>query len=175
MVAVSVYMVVFRLLHIAAGVAWAGSMFMFVGFVQPTLAAIAPAGAPFMAELLGKRRFVDRIIGTGGLTVTGGLFLYWHDWQVYGSLGDFVGSAFGTAITVGAAASIAALAVGVFATRPNAMRMLAIGRQAAEAGGPTPEQAAEIGGIQQRLKVYARASLSLLALAVFAMATARYW
>jgi uncharacterized membrane protein len=175
MVAVSVYMIVFRLLHIAAGVAWAGSMFLFVVFVQPSSAAIAPAGAPFMAELLGGRRLVDRIIAMGGLTVTGGLFLYWHDWQAYGSFGDFTGTAFGTAITVGAVASIAALAIGVFATRPNVMRMLAVGRAAAEAGGPTPEQAAEIGGIQGRLKVFARASLALLALTVFAMATARYW
>jgi hypothetical protein len=63
----------------------------------------------------------------------------------------------------------------VFATRPKVMRMLAVGRAAAEAGGPTPEQTAEIGGIQGRLKVFARASLALLALTVFAMATARYW
>jgi uncharacterized membrane protein len=174
-VALSVYLLVFRLVHIAAGVAWAGSLFMFVVFVQPSSAAIAPAGAPFMAELLGKRRLVDRIIAMGALTVAGGLLLYWHDWQAYGSLGDFAGSAFGTAITVGAVASLAALAIGVFATRPNVMRLLAIGRRAAEAGGPTPEQAAEMGGVQERLKVLARASLALLAVAVFAMATARYW
>lgn len=175
MVAISVYMLVFRLVHIAAGVAWVGSLFLFVVFVQPSAAAIAPAGAPFMAELLGRRRLVDRIIAMGGLTVAGGLFLYWHDWQAYGSLADFAGSAFGTAITVGAIASLAALAIGVFATRPNVMRLLAIGRRAVEAGGPTPEQAAEMGGIQARLKVYARTSLALLAVAVFAMATARTW
>jgi uncharacterized membrane protein len=175
MVSVSVYMIVFRLLHIAAGVAWAGSVFMLVVFLQPSSAAIAPAGAPFMAELLGKRRLVDRIIAMGGLTVTGGLFLYWHDGEAYGSLDDFAGTAFGTAITVGALAAIAALAIGVFVTRPNVQRMLAIGRTAAEAGGPTPEQAAELGGVQERLKVSARVNLGLIALAVFAMATARYW
>lgn len=175
MVSLSVYMLVFRLLHIAAGVAWAGSLFLFVVFVQPSSASIAPAGAPFMAELLGKRRLVDRIIAMGGLTVTGGLFLYWHDVQAYGSLGDFVGSAFGAFITIGSVASVAALTIGVVATRPNVMRLLALGRSAAEAGGPTPEQAAEMGGIQARLKVFARTSLSLLAVAVFAMATARYW
>src|SRR5439155_5402704 len=79
--AVSVYMLVFRLIHIAAGVTWAGSVFLLVVFVQPTAAAIAPAGGPFMTELLGKRRLVDRIIGMGSVTVVGGLFLYWHDWQ----------------------------------------------------------------------------------------------
>jgi uncharacterized membrane protein len=174
-VALSVYMLVFRLVHIAAGVAWAGSLFLFVVFVQPSSAAIAPAGAPFMAELLGKRRLVDRIVAMGGLTVAGGLFLYWHDGQAYGGLDEFAGSAFGTAITVGAVASLAALAIGVFGTRPNVARLLAIGRAAAEAGGPTPEQAAESGSIQGRLKVFGRASLALLTVAVVAMATARYW
>jgi hypothetical protein len=32
-----------------------------------------------------------------------------------------------------------------------------------------------MGRLQARLKVYARASLGLLAIAVFCMATARYW
>src|SRR2546428_6749574 len=98
MIATSVYMLVFRLIHIAAGVTWAGSVFLFVVFVQPSAAAIAPAGAPFMAELLGKRRLVDRIIGMGSATVGGGLFLYWHDWQAYGSFGNWVGSTFGPVI-----------------------------------------------------------------------------
>jgi hypothetical protein len=55
------------------------------------------------------------------------------------------------------------------------VRLIAIGRQAAEAGGPTPEQATVVGALQAQLKVLARASLGLIALAVVAMATARYW
>lgn len=175
MLAVSVYMLVFRLIHIATGVAWAGSVFLLVVFVQPSSAAIAPAGAPFMAELLGRRRLVDRIIAMGALTVSGGLFLYWRDWQAYGDLADFAGSTFGAVLTIGALASLAALAVGVVGTRPNVLRLLAIGPAATDAGGPTPEQAAQMSGIQTRLKLFARTSLALLAVAVFAMATARYW
>ena len=64
---------------------------------------------------------------------------------------------------------------GAIGTRPRVLRFLAIGRTAAEAGGPTPEQAAEMRAIQGQLKVLARTSLGLIALAVFAMATARYW
>lgn len=33
MLATSAYLIVFRLLHIVAGVAWAGSVFLFVVFV----------------------------------------------------------------------------------------------------------------------------------------------
>jgi uncharacterized membrane protein len=175
MVGVSPYMLVFRLIHIAAGVAWAGSVFLLVTVIQPTAAAIAPAGAPFMGALLGTRRLVDRLIGMGSLTVVAGLFLYWHDWQAYGSFGNWIGSAFGTVITIGTVAAIGALAIGIGGTRPSVMRFLAIGRQAAEAGGPTPEQGTEIAVLQERLKVFARASLALIAVAVFCMATARYW
>ena len=59
MLASDAFMVVFRIVHILAGVAWVGSVFLLVVFVQPSAAAIAPASAPFMNELLGRRRLVD--------------------------------------------------------------------------------------------------------------------
>jgi hypothetical protein len=175
MLAASWYMVVFRIVHIGAGIAWVGSVFLFVVFVQPSAAAIAPAGAPFMAELLGKRRMVDRIIALGVLTVIGGLFVYWKDWHEFASFGDWIGSSFGITLTIGAIAALTALAIGVLGTRPNVMRFLALGRQVAESGGPpSPEVAAEMGAIQGRLKIYARVGLALLVVAVVAMAIARY-
>jgi uncharacterized membrane protein len=172
--AVSSYMIAFRIIHILAGIAWAGSVFLFVLYVQPSVAAIAPAGAPFMAELLGKRKVVNMLIGLGSTTVIGGLFLYWHNWQAYGGFGDWISSAFGAVITAGAVAAIIALGIGIFGTRPNVMRVLALGRQAAEAGGPTPEQAAELARTQVRLKTFARASLALIALSALTMAIGRY-
>jgi uncharacterized membrane protein len=172
MLAASVFMVVFRIVHIVAGVIWVGSVFLFVVYVQPTSAAIAPAGAPFMAELLGKRRMVDGIITSAFITVTGGLLVYWRDWQTYP---DFLGSTFGLVLTIGALSSLVALGFGLFVTRPNVMRLMALGRDVAASGGPpSPETAAEMGAIQGRLKVVARLSLGLLLLAVVAMASARY-
>lgn len=176
MVATSAYMLVFRIVHILAGVAWAGSVFLFVIYVQPSVAAIGPAGAPFMVELLAKRKLTSRLIELGTVTVVGGLFLYWRDWQLYGSFGEWIGTSFGAVITIGALAAIAGLGIGVFGTRPNVLRLLALGKQAADAGGPPPpELAAEIAHTQARLKVFARTTLGLIALSVLAMATARYW
>jgi uncharacterized membrane protein len=173
--ATSAYMIVFRIAHIMAGIAWAGSVFMFAVFVQPSVAAIAPAGAPFMAELLGKRKLVDRFIGLGAATVIGGLFLYWRDWDAYGSFSNWISSTFGAVITAGAVAAILALAIGILATRPNVIRLLALGRQVAESGGPpSPEVAAEIARTQARLKVLGRVGLGLIALSALAMATGRY-
>jgi hypothetical protein len=175
MLAADAYMVVFRIVHIVAGVAWAGSVFLFVVYVQPSAATIAPAGAPLMAELLGRRRMVDGIITTAVISVTGGLFLYWRDWHDHGSFGDWIGSSFGATLTVGAVASLAALAIGVSVTRPNVRKLTALMRQVAESGGPpAPEVAAEMAEIQGRLRTFARVSLALLALAVLSMAVARY-
>jgi hypothetical protein len=173
--AIDGFMVVFRLLHIVAGVFWVGSVFMLVWFIQPSATAIAPAGAPFMAELLGKRRLVDRIILLGLVTVTAGLVMYWKDWHDAAGFGDWVGSSFGLALTIGGLCAIAALLFGIFVTRPGVVRMLMLGRQAAEAGGPpSPEVVAEIGAIQQRLKVFARLGFALLVVAVLLMSTGRY-
>lgn len=55
-------------------------------------------------------------------------------------------------------------------------RLLALGRQAAEAGGaPSPELALEIQRMQARLRVLARTNLAFVTVAALAMATARYW
>ena len=176
MLAANGFMIAFRIVHILAGVFWVGSAFLFVVYVQPSAAAIAPAGAPFMGELLGKRRLVDGIITMGAISVAGGLILYWHDWHLYGGFGTWIGSTFGVVLTLGALAAIAALGIGVFVTRPNVSRFLALGRQVAASGGPpSAEVGAEMGVIQARLKSYARASLGLLVLAVLAMSTARYF
>jgi hypothetical protein len=54
--------------------------------------------------------------------------------------------------------------------------MLAVGRQIAAAEGPpTAELGAELQRLQARLKVLGRTILALIAIAVLAMATARYW
>jgi uncharacterized membrane protein len=173
--AASAYLTVFRIVHILAGIAWGGSVYLLVLYLQPTSAALGPAAAPFMTELLGKRRLVDGIIGLGSATVIGGLFLYWHNWDIYGSFGDWISSRFGAAITVGAVSAILALGFGIFGTRPNVQRLLALGRQVAASGGPpSPELAQEIARTQRRLKIFARVSFGLIAVAALTMAIGRY-
>jgi len=59
MVAASTYMLVFRLLHIGSGIAWAGSVFLFVVLIQPSAASVGPAAGHFMMELMGRRKIVS--------------------------------------------------------------------------------------------------------------------
>ena len=175
MLADSAYMLVFRIVHITAGVLWVGSVFLLSVFVAPAAEAIAPAGAPLMGELLGKRRLVDRIIGLGTITVVAGLFLYWHDWHLFPSFGDWLSSRFGGTLTIGMVSALIALGIGGSITRPNVRRMLALGAEVAASGAPpTPEVAAQIGAMQRRLKVAARVGLGFLLFAVVAMSVARY-
>ncbi len=174
MLASGAYMVVFRIVHIVAGAIWVGSLFVVVAYVQPSAAAIGPAGAPFMSELR-RRRLVDVILAVALVTVLGGLFLYWHDWHTYPSFGDWIGSSFGATLSVGALLAISVIGIAVLVTRPSIGRLQALGRQAADTGGaPSPELAAQIGAIQRRLQVAERVSLALTLLAAVAMASARY-
>jgi len=160
--------------HIATGVIWVGSLFVVVVFVQPSAATLGPAGAPFMSELR-RRRFVDVVFIDAVLTVVAGSFLYWRDWHTYPSFGDWIGSRFGAALTVGALLALSGLGVAALVTRPTIVRLVTLGRQVAGSGGsPSPESAARIGVLQHRLVVAERVSFSLVLLAVVAMASARY-
>ena len=174
MLATDGYMVLLRILHIATGVIWVGSLFVVVVFVQPSAATLGPAGAPFMSELR-RRRFVDVVFVDAVFTVLAGAFLYWHDWRAYPSFGDWISSTFGTWLTVGALLAISGLVVAGAVTRPTIGRLVSLGKKVTESGGtPPPETAERIGVLQRRLVVAERVSFSLVLLAVMAMASARY-
>jgi uncharacterized membrane protein len=174
MLATDAYMVTLRIVHIVTGVIWVGSLFVVVVFVQPSAATLGPAGAPFMSELR-RRRFVDVVFIDAVLTVVAGSLLYWHDWHLYASFGDWIGSRLGAALTVGALLALSGLGVAALVTRPTIVRLVSHARQVTESGGtPSPESAAQIGALQHRLVVAERASFFLVLLAVVAMASARY-
>ena len=88
MLAADASMVILRVVHIVTGVIWVGSLFVVVVFVQPSAAALGPAGAPFMSELR-RRRFVDVVFIDALFTIGAGSFLYWNDWHTYPSFGDW--------------------------------------------------------------------------------------
>ena len=174
MLATDASMVFLRVVHIVTGVIWVGSLFVVVVFVQPTAASLGPTGAPFMAELR-RRRFVDVVFIDALFTVAAGSFLYWHDWHIYPTFGDWIGSSFGVSLTLGALLAISGLVVAASLTRPTIARLVSLGKQVAESGGPpTPETTAQIGALQRRLVVAEWVSFSLVLLAVVAMASARY-
>jgi uncharacterized membrane protein len=168
-----VYMVVLRIVHILAGVFWVGSALVMFLFLQPAASEVGPAAAPLMMNLAQKKRLPDIVLAASGLTILAGALMYW---RVSGGFDpDWIGSAFGIAITIGSLCAIAAVALGASIVRPAMMRIAAIGQAAAAAGGgPTPEQGAEIQALQQRARATSNVIVPLLILAVVAMASARY-
>jgi uncharacterized membrane protein len=176
MIAASVYMIVFRLIHVLAGIIWVGGVFLVVMFLQPSAATIGPRAGPFIQEVFGKRRLPSFLLSMGGVTIAAGLFLYWRDWQAFGSFEDWVGSRFGAVLTIGSLAAVAAFLVGLLGVKPTIDRMLPLAAElAASEGPPSPERAAAVQALQARGRRLARVVLGLLAVAVLSMATARYW
>lgn len=169
-------MVVFRVIHVLLAIAWGGALFLLVFFLQPTAKAIGPAAGPFMRELLVVRHLTDWILRIAGATIVAGGFLYWHDVQLYDDLGDFLGSAFGLWLTIGALAALIAVGIGASATKPTLERQLAVAGQIAQAGDQaSPELRQELAALQARGRNLAKVNLTLVAIAAFAMSTARYW
>jgi uncharacterized membrane protein len=175
-IAANGYMVVFRLLHILAGIFWVGAAAVFTLFLAPAAAEVGPAAGPLLANLILKRRIVRVVAASGAVTIVAGGFAYWHDWDAYGSLGRFLDSTFGLVLTIGAVCAIAALVVGVAIVLPGIEGAVRLGgRIASEAGQPAPELLERMRALQLRNRRASRTVLALLVVAAAAMATARYW
>jgi uncharacterized membrane protein len=167
------YMVVLRILHIGAGIFWVGAAFLTILFLQPTAREIGPAAGPFMAHLAGKKRLIDWVLRAAGLTILAGALMYW---RVSGGLDpDWLASATGISLTVGAACGIAAFILGLSVVRPTILSTLAVGREIAAGGGPpTPEQQEQLQALSKRSKDVGMVIVPLLVVAVAGMASARY-
>ena len=125
-----------------------------------------------MSHLVGRRRLPVFIGIAILLTVVSGLIMYGR--MAAATHGTWTGTAPGIAYGLGGLAAILGAVVGMGVSGVAARRMAAIGQRAAEAGRPSPEQQAQIQGLQRRMMLGARIAAGLIALAVVAMATARY-
>jgi uncharacterized membrane protein len=175
MLAAEGFELVFRTIHIMFAVAWAGSAFLFAVFIEPAAFTLGPAAEPFMQETAGRRKAPEFITAIAAVAVLGGWVLWFDDMLDVG-FSDWIGSAFGVWMTIGGVAATAAFFAGLIGIPPNIRKLTAIGEEVAAGGGtPTPEQAARMATIQRNMQRLSRIDLALLGVAVFAMATARYW
>ncbi len=176
MLAASAFMIVFRFLHIVAGVLWVGSAFLFVGFIGPSAAEVGPSAGPLLTAAVKKRKVAKVITALGVINVLAGWTMWLHDMGAYGGIGDWVGSSFGAGITVGAVLATTSFFVGYLGVGRNVERLVDLGNQAAAAEGPPPSELLQkIERISSALERHGKTDLALLILAVTAMATARYW
>ena len=167
------YAIILRVIHIGTGTFWVGAAFVLFLFVQPSVKDLGPEGQRFMGHLATRKRLPLMITLSGVVTVLAGLLLYW---RASGGLDvDWITSGPGLGFTVGARAAIVTLALGLSITKPAVDRIGALGQEIASRGGqPTPEQGDEMRQLQARTVAVGRVTMVLLAIAVVAMAVARY-
>lgn len=94
-----IYLISLRLVHMVAGVFWAGAAFTLAGFVEPTVRAAGPEGGRFMQRLAEHSRFSFFMSLSSLLTTGTGLLLYWP--ASAGLQVGWIASSTGRAFTVG--------------------------------------------------------------------------
>ncbi len=168
------FFLLFRIIHIFAGVFWIGGFVVLFGFLQPAAKATAPAGPQFMQHLMLRQRFSSALMTAAILTVLAGALLYWRDSS--GLKPEWITTRVGLGFSLGAVTGILALIIGLVWIRPRSDRLSALGAQIQTAGGPpTPAQAAELAAINSFITRSSQLNFVLLTISLLAMATARYW
>ena len=161
-----------RLVHILAGIFWVGGVFLIAGFLIPTVRATGREGGRFMQHLMQQRRLPAYLAVAMLLTVLSGFVLYGR--IVSATKGAWAGTRPGIAYGLGGLLAVIGALVGMLVSGSAARRVAAIGERAAQSGGPSGEEQAEMTRLQRRMVVGSRLVAVFLGLAAAAMAVARY-
>lgn len=166
------YPLILRILHIGAGVFWAGATWTLAGFLTPAVKATGASGQEVIGQISGRLRLSD-ILGVAAVTnAVSGLLLYWR--LSSGLNSNWLASGPGIGLTVGALAGIVAFFVGLLVTRPTTLQIGKVGAKlAATEGPPEPALFEEMGALQDKLEAVGVWISVLLAVAVIAMASAQ--
>ena len=164
--------VVLRLLHIFAGVFWAGAIFTLARFVLPAVAATGPAGQQFMRQLTMVQGLAKTMTLAGVTAVLAGLWLMGIDSAWFQP--SWMGSGMGVMLSIGGLSGIGAAVVGV-RSGMKAARLGGLFKELdAAKGSPKPEVVAEVQQIGAKLAAGVRAVAIMLTITVICMAVARY-
>jgi hypothetical protein len=165
--------IAFRFLHIVCGVLWVGAVIFVAGFLMPSLRASGPAAGAVMGQLTQVRKMPIYMMAMAMLTIISGVALLMI--SSAGAPGLWMKSGPGMTYGAGGAMAILAAIIGMVVTSPAAKRAGMLAAAAGQRGGPpTPEQAAEIQRLQNRLAASTKVVAVLVLLATTAMAVARY-
>ena len=165
-------MLALRLVHIVGGVFWAGAVWVFARFIEPTATAAGPEGGRFLQRLAGSG-YTPAVMSAALSSVLAGLALLWIDSGGFQS--GFMGSPFGVTISIGALCAVLAAVFGIGMGARNAGKLKGLAATIqGQSGGPTAAQQAELAAIQDRLRTGVRLTAAFLVATVLCMAIARY-
>jgi len=166
-------MAVLRLIHIVVGVYWAGTMFFFVTFLEPSLRSLGPDGGKVMIRFF-ERGYLRLLPFMAIVTILSGLWLLWI---VSGGFdAAWMGSRSGIALSAGGTMAIIGFILGMTIMRPAAERIWTIARRLPQESdeGARNAMTSEMGHLRARTQLGARLVFSVLVVAVGLMAIARY-
>ena len=162
---------ILRVLHIAGGVIWVGSAILYLFLLIPAAKSAESAGQKFMQNFGPRFGAMMGIVTT--VTVLSGTLLYARFFV--GGIGFIWKTGAGFAFTVGAIAAVISYVMGAAVFGKMQEKISALRAAMASAGGPPqPEQIAEINRLQSALMKVYHFDFILLAIAMAAMAVARY-
>lgn len=162
--------ILLRLIHIFAGVLWAGGA-LFMGFIiGPSIKGSGTTGQQFAGHLFTKARLSTFMTAMALSTVLAGAILYLVDSKVFTSA--WMTSGPGIGFGLGSLAGLVAFVFGFMFGKTNEA-LIKVGSQIQ--GQPTPEQTAQIQAIQKRLGEVSKIHITAMILAVILMAIARYF
>lgn len=169
----NLFMVILRLIHIGAGVFWAGGAIVVARFLIPAVQDAGPEGGK-VVQALQKRGLMTALPLSAVISMLAGLTLYWRVSGGYGA--EWSRTPTGMALGLGAAASIIAFVIGVTIMRPSTLKAGALALTLPQLSDTAARAArqAEIEGLRGRAARAANWVAGLLGLAVAAMAVARY-
>jgi hypothetical protein len=166
-------LMVVRLLHIVLGVFWVGAVAFIAFMLVPTIRESGPAGGAVMQRLMA--RGLNRwLMAAAILTFLSGLGLYWHDSAGFSST-TWLASGPGRTFGLGAVLAFVGIGIGM-GVNSRAAKQLGVLMATIQGAGrpPSPDEAATLNRLQDRLAKGGVAAAVLLLLAAAAMAVARY-
>src|SRR5215204_6573129 len=142
-------LILFRIIHVLAGVFWVGTAVFTAAFLVPTVRAIGPAGGPVMQQLAQVRKLPLYLMAAMILTLLSGIGLYSR--ASGGFSNGWMQSGPGMTFGIGGALALVAGLIGMFVVAPTTKRAGALAA-AIQGGGkpPSPEQQAEMQRLQAR-------------------------
>jgi uncharacterized membrane protein len=169
----NILVIILRILHIVAGISWAGGAINYFLFIGPTAKATAPESQKFMGYLMEQRQWTKFMSTTSLLTILAGGALYYR----LGSVNwHWVVTPPGIGFTIGALTGILLLAVGHLLIAPRINTMGKISQEIqANKGSASLQQAARLNQIQKEMEIIGKVDFVLIMIAVLTMSTARYW